>query len=159
MRRATPVLLLALALATGVARAGTAGDAATIRAAIMGWQADFNARKAVHRCALFTPDLRYDFRGFPERGHKDICTLPHRSLADKRRHFAYSADIKEVLVSGDLAVARLVWTLRATIPGAAKQEISTEPGMDVFRRFPDRSWKIIRYIAYEAPATHAASSR
>ena len=26
---------------------------------------------------------------------------------------------------------------------------STEPGMDIFRRQSDGSWKIIRYLAYE----------
>ena len=32
-----------------------------------------------------------------------------------------------------------------------KTEESREPGLDVFRKQPDGSWKIARYIAYEAP--------
>ena len=57
-------------------------------------------------------------------------------------------DIEEVLVFGDVAVVRLVWTL--TITEKDGREIrSVEPGMDVFRRQPDGSWKIVRYVAYE----------
>jgi ketosteroid isomerase-like protein len=26
---------------------------------------------------------------------------------------------------------------------------ASEPGLDIFRRQPDGSWKIVRYIAYE----------
>jgi steroid delta-isomerase len=44
-----------------------------------------------------------------------------------------------------------VWTLKVK-PKDSGLEISLdEPGMDVFRRQPDGSWKISRYIAYEAP--------
>jgi steroid delta-isomerase len=57
-------------------------------------------------------------------------------------------DIKEILVFGDVAVVRLVWTL--TIEEKDGREIkSVEPGMDVFRRQADGSWKIVRYMAYE----------
>ena len=62
-----------------------------------------------------------------------------------------SLDIKEVIVAGDLAVVRLVWRLKVTVPGAADAVESKEPGLDVFRRQPDGSWKIIRYVAYEEP--------
>jgi hypothetical protein len=37
-----------------------------------------------------------------------------------------------------------------TLPGAKEVE-SKEPGLDGFRKQPDGSWKIVRYIAYEAP--------
>jgi steroid delta-isomerase len=129
-----------------------AGDAETaIRAALSKWTADFNAGDASRICDLFAPDLVYDYRGFPERGYDDLCGLLRRSLADRTRKFAYSLDIKEIIVSGDLAVVRLVWTLRVTSPDAAKGAESKEPGLDVFRRQTDGSWKITRYIAYEAP--------
>jgi len=74
-----------------------------------------------------------------------------RSLADPTKKFAYSLDIKEIIVAGDLAVVRLVWTLKVTAAGAANAAETKEPGLDVFRRQPDGSWKIVRYVAYEEP--------
>jgi steroid delta-isomerase len=43
-----------------------------------------------------------------------------------------------------------VWALTVTL-GNGQKVTSVEPGMDVFRKEPDGSWKIIRYIAYEIP--------
>ena len=122
----------------------------TIRAALSKWTSDFNARDASRICDLFAPDLVYDYRGFPERDYPTLCGLLHRSLADPTRTFSYALDIKEIIVSGDMAVVRLVWTLKVTSAGA-KTEDSREPGLDVFRRQSDGSWKIARYIAYAAP--------
>ncbi len=48
-------------------------------------------------------------------------------------------------------MVRLVWTLTVATPGVAGTVKAEEPGMDVFRKQPDGSWKIVRYIAYEAP--------
>jgi ketosteroid isomerase-like protein len=121
-----------------------------IRAALTKWTSDFNARDASHICDLFAPDLVYDYRGFPERDYPTLCGLLHRSLADPKKTFSYTLDIKEIIVSGDMAVVRLVWTLKVASAGS-KTEESREPGLDVFRRQPDKSWKIARYIAYEAP--------
>ncbi|MDP1963609.1 MAG: DUF4440 domain-containing protein [Reyranella sp.] len=147
---------LATLLASGILSAGaaaqTAGEAETaIRDALVKWTADFNAREAARICDLFAPDLVYDYRGFPERKYADLCALLRRSLADRTRQFTYAFDIKEIIVSGDMAVVRLVWTLRITLPGAATPVESKEPGLDVFRRQPDGSWRISRYMGYEAP--------
>jgi steroid delta-isomerase len=71
-------------------------------------------------------------------------------LEDGTKKYAYTLQIKEILVWGELAVVRLVWTLRMwsiNPPGSFAQSI--EPGMDIFRRQADGSWKIIRYLAYE----------
>jgi steroid delta-isomerase len=57
-------------------------------------------------------------------------------------------DIKEILVLGDVAVVRLVWTLTIAPKDGASIE-SIEPGMDIFQRQADGSWQIIRYMAYE----------
>src|SRR6202012_4211679 len=89
-----------------------AEDAGTaVRAALAAWTANFNARNETPLCDLFAPDLRYDYRGFPERGYSAMCTLLRTSMDDPNRRFHYEADIKEVAVSGDMAMTRLDWTL------------------------------------------------
>lgn len=121
-----------------------------IRAALAKWTADFNAGRTQSICDLFSHDLRYDYRGHPERGYDDLCGLLQRSLSDRTKRYTYALAIKEILVSGDLAVVRLVWTLEATRQDASGESVTEEPGMDVFRKQSDGVWKIIRYIAYEA---------
>jgi steroid delta-isomerase len=49
---------------------------------------------------------------------------------------------------GDTAVVRLVWTFTIREKDKSGQEQSVEPGMDVFRRQADGSWKIVRYMAF-----------
>ena len=122
---------------------------AAIRAALSQWTADFNARNSRRICDLFASDLRYDYRGQPERGYRDICDLLQKSLSDSTKHYNYSPEIKEIIVSGDIAVVRLVWTLRVSSEGKTDAIVSKEPGLDVFRREPGGDWKIIRYIAYD----------
>ena len=126
-----------------------AGDAAMeVRRALTQWVADFNAGKTERVCDLFATDVRADFRGYPTRDHKAVCDLLIQSLTNKTRAFSYALDIKEILVFGDVAVVRLVWTLTIKEKGGREFK-SVEPGMDVFRRQADGSWKIVRYMAYE----------
>src|SRR5262249_10497049 len=101
-------------------------------------------------CGLFSTDLRYDFRGFPERNYTDICGGLRRALTDRTRRYAYALAVKEVLGSGDLAIVRLTWTLTITQP-VAPPKVSQEHGIDVFKRQANGTWKIIRYIAYDEP--------
>lgn len=141
-------LLLVASFMTTTHAAAAPDAEQQIRAALTRWTEDFNARRTERICELFAPELRYDYRGFMERGYEDVCALLKRSLDDPARRFRYALDVREVLVAGDLAVVRLVWILNVSHDGAATTT-SEEPGMDVFRRQPDGSWKIIRYIAYE----------
>ncbi len=151
--------LLALTLLAPPVGAGTAQSAEEgIRAALVKWTQDFNAGKADAVCSLFSPQLRYDFRGYPERGFADICARLKRSLADSGKRYVYALDIREILVSGDIGVVRLVWTLTVTL-GNGQTVTSVEPGMDVFRREPDGTWKIIRYLAFEAPERAATPEK
>jgi uncharacterized protein (TIGR02246 family) len=146
---ATFGLLLAAVCAPASAQPADAKSA--IRAALVQWTNDFNARDPSRICDLFAKDLRYDFRGLPERDYDALCGLLHKALADLTKQLIYSHDIREIIVSGDLAIVRLTWTVLVTVPGVANAAESREPGLDVFRRQPDGNWKIIRYIAYEAP--------
>jgi len=152
-------LLLAFVLVAPPVSADAARNAEEeVRSALVKWTQDFNAGNVDAVCKLFSPQLRYDFRGYPERGYADICSRLKRSLADGSKHYAYALDIREILVSGDIAVVRLVWTLTVTLANG-QVVTSVEPGMDVFRREPDGVWNIIRYLAYEAPERAAQSEK
>jgi steroid delta-isomerase len=153
LTRTSGALVLALLGVSAAAQPLAQDQAETdIRAALMKWTADFNARNTAEICDLFAPDLRYDFQGLPERGYDDICKLLHTSLSDAGKRFTYSPPaINEIIVSGDLAVVRLIWTLSVRDEGTPDNVTSREIGLDVFRRQPDGRWKIIRYIAFEAP--------
>jgi uncharacterized protein (TIGR02246 family) len=122
-----------------------------IRDALTRWTADFNARDATRICDLFAADLRYDFRGTPERDFNAMCSGLKRSLGDRSKTLTYAFEIKEIIVSGDMAVVRLVWTSRVSHAGSAQVTETREPGLDVFRRQSDGTWRISRYLAYEAP--------
>ena len=128
-----------------------------IRSALAQWTQDFNNRNAEKACSLFAQDLRYDFRGYPERDYRDICDRMQRSLGDASKTYSYDLDVREIIVSGDIAVVRLIWKLTVTLPNG-QQVVSVEPGMDVVRKEPDGAWKIIRYIAYETPERPTAPS-
>jgi uncharacterized protein (TIGR02246 family) len=151
LRGVIATLILIASWASQVTAQPSGAAQTAIRAALTTWAADFNAGKAQAVCGLFSPDLLYDYRGPPERNYKDICDLLQRSLSDRTKRYTYSVVIKEILVAGGLAVVRLTWSLKITRTDAPGEAVSEEPGMDVFRRQRDGSWKIIRYIAYETP--------
>jgi steroid delta-isomerase len=141
------VLLLALAcFATATARAEADAETA-IRAALEQWRQDFNVRKAEHICDLFAPELLYDFQGLPEQNYTLLCDRLHKALASETPNITYGLRIKEVIVSGDLAVVRLTWISTVTEADGASAT-GDEQGLDVFAKQADGSWKIIRYIAY-----------
>lgn len=153
---ATAVLAFLLCAAPASRLLADAAEGA-IRGTLAQWTEDFNAGKSDAVCNLFAPDLRYEFRGYPERGYDDICSLLRRSLNDKSKRYAYALSIREIIVSGDLAVVRLSWTLTVALPNG--QLVKTvEPGMDILRKAADGQWKIIRYIAYELPEPPARQS-
>jgi uncharacterized protein (TIGR02246 family) len=116
--------------------------------ALTQWTAAFNAGDAEKTCALFSRELRADYRGQPERGYNGQCDILKRSLSDKTRRYSYALAIKEILVWNDVAVVRLTWTLTIT-PKDGNTITSTEPGLDVFRKEADGRWRIVRYMAYE----------
>ena len=150
-RRALAILLVGYWAVTGLPAMADTGAEKAIRDALTKWTADFNGRNATRICDLFAPDLRYDFRGSPERDYNAMCSLLHRALGDRSKTITYSFDIKEIIVSGDMAIVRLVWTSRVSQEGSSQVTETKEPGLDVFRRQPDGKWRIARYMAYEAP--------
>ncbi|HVJ77582.1 MAG TPA: nuclear transport factor 2 family protein [Hyphomicrobium sp.] len=150
MTRSPSIACRALMVAvTGVAlsAAARADDAADIRTRLVQWTRDFNAGHKAAACDLFSKDLISDFRGQGEADYATRCALITRAIDDPNREFRYQLQIKEIIPSGDMAVVRLNWILGVSPPGHK----SVETGLDVFRKEKDGVWRIIRYVAYEAP--------
>ncbi len=143
---ATALAGLSTVLAPASADADVEADKAAIAARLKAWADAFNARDAAEACDIFTPDLVATVRGAPKRGRDAVCAQIASALADRTRTLRYAPDIEEILVSGDLAVVRLVWTL--TVARGPTPAVQKEPGLDVFRRGPDGRWSIIRFLAY-----------
>jgi ketosteroid isomerase-like protein len=141
------MLMLALDSPSMAEPADTPAQVA-IRARLVQWTDDFNAGKVEESCGLFAPDLRYDYRGLPERNYQDMCAGLRRALTDPSKHYSYGLAIKDIFVFGDMAAVRLVWTLTLNSAGAPPK-VSYEHGIDVFRRQPDGAWRIIRFVAYD----------
>ena len=137
--------MLALSLAC-LPCAAKSDDAADIRRALAEWAEAFNRRDADATCRLFAPDLVFRFRGHPVHGKVEMCAPLSKALSDDGQRLTYRADIEEVIVSGDLAAVRLVWTL--TVRRGGEERVSREPGLDLFHRQLDGAWRISRYLAY-----------
>jgi ketosteroid isomerase-like protein len=128
-----------------------ADGAATIRAELVAWMQAYNTRQADKVCGIFSEDLRYKFGEVPDRGYNDVCPALHRLLGDETHRSHYTLDLREILVYGDIAVVRLIWTLDSSQAGSSATVRTLEPGMDIFQRQSDGTWKIIRYLAYTSP--------
>jgi ketosteroid isomerase-like protein len=74
-----------------------------------------------------------------------------RVLGDQTHRSRYTLDLREILVYDNIAVVRLIWTLDSSQPGSSATVRTLEPGMDIFKRQNDGTWKIIRYLAYTSP--------
>lgn len=144
--------VLLLAALAGPAAAQTESDAdaqaaRAIEARLEQWTRDFNDKRKDAVCDLFSRQAISEFRGQPERSYEQICGLLQRSLEDSAKTYRYHLHIREILVFGDVAVVRLTWTLHIK----PLDVTSVEPGMDIFRKEADGKWRIVRYVAYEAP--------
>jgi uncharacterized protein (TIGR02246 family) len=120
-----------------------------IRSTIENWRSAFNARDEDRVCALFAPDLVANYQGEPQRDYASLCEMLRSAMQDPDIAYDYSVQINEIMVYGDTAVVRLVWTLEIDKAGSPAQTIE-EPAVDIFHRQADGSWKISRYLAYPA---------
>ena len=144
-------MLLAAVYASAANDDSTSAVQNQIRAELEKWTQDFNSRNASAAvCSLFAADLISNFRGQPEDSYGSLCANLQMALADQSNTYHYDLEIKEIIVSCDMAVVRLVWTLKVR-PKDGPETTTREPGLDIFRRQPDGNWQISRYMAYEAP--------
>ena len=135
------VLVLAASFAAA-AESNLPSPEAQIRASLAGWVKAFNAGDLKGAAAVWAPDLE----GWSPDGPDDTYALEQGYAAKATGQppaVVYALEIVEVMVSGDMAVVRDKWTesLRAN-PAKAR----TFRSFEVWRRQPDSSWKIARWI-------------
>jgi len=121
-------------------------DKTAITARLKEWTDAFNARDAAKTCDLFSAELISTMRGRPDEGRDAVCRRIASTLANRNLNLRYTPRIDEIILSGDLAVVRLVWSL--TTREGAKVVTWEEPGLDVFRREADGKWRIFRFLAF-----------
>jgi uncharacterized protein (TIGR02246 family) len=143
--------VLTLGVAVGCAQGDDpATDRAAIEAALKRWPNDFNAENLAGVCGLFADDVVLVYPGAPDRNRQEFCDQMQALFDDPAKQFSYDApEIGEVLVDGDLATVRLVWTLTIRDTSGKVLETVDENGLDVFRRQEDGSWKI--HISHAFP--------
>ncbi len=118
-------------------------DRAEVERALQRWPEDFNAKNQASACGLFAPDVVLSYPGGPDRGFEAMCAQFGTLFASTDKTLRYAApQIEEIIVEGDVAIVRLIWTLTVTDSQGKTLEVVREKGVDVFARQPDRGWKI-----------------
>jgi uncharacterized protein (TIGR02246 family) len=145
-------VLLSVVAATP-AHSDVGSDKAAITERLQRWAEAFNARDATGVCDVFAPDLVSTVPEVLNGNRTALCARLTALLAKPELSLHYdSPDIREIIVSGDIAVVRLFWTLTARKGG--EQSVTNEAGIDIFRRQPDGRWSIARFMSFStAPNT------
>jgi ketosteroid isomerase-like protein len=139
-------ILLAAPLLAAVPAGAAAPDAAAetaIRTALAGWVAAANRGDYEAALAVWAPDLV----GWPPEGPDDSYAreLAASKLPPQPVRTTFALSIDEVIVDGSLAVVRDTWT-QTTKRDGPPDKVETFRSFEVWRRQPDASWKISRWI-------------
>lgn len=139
--------ILAVAAAATSARADPDADRAAITARLNHWAAAFNAHDAAGIRDLFAPDLVAIVPGAIDGTRDSLCANLDALLSNPDLQLHYdNPEIREVILAGDIAVVRPIWTL--TTRKGGQQEVTAEAGIDIFKRPPDGRWSIARFAAF-----------
>jgi uncharacterized protein (TIGR02246 family) len=146
LRTTIPVFVCLLLSATS-AKSDPQSDDNAIRQRFAAWTAAFNARDARGACDIFAPDLAYSVPGVPAGTQQTMCGTLAKLFTKPGIKLSYAPpDIHGIIVSGDIAVVRLTWTLTTEADGRIEKGV--EHGIDIFRRQPDDRWSIAEFIAF-----------
>ena len=145
--KASNLFGLVLLAVAGLARADAAADNAAaekqIRAALATWVQAANRGDYKAALVVWAPDLI----GWAPEGADDTYEreTAGAKLPVQQPKTTYALTINEIIVDGSLAVVRDTWT-QTTKQDTGADKVSTFRSFEVWRRQPDSSWKISRWI-------------
>jgi ketosteroid isomerase-like protein len=120
-----------------------------IRAALAHWVAAANRQDWRAAAEIWAPDLIGWYPGQPDDSYaKEMAqaSRPRRGRTPTR----YEVTVNEVMVSGPMAVVRDTWRF-TTGSGSSDSSVAVVRSFEVWRRQPDRAWKIARWISAPEP--------
>jgi ketosteroid isomerase-like protein len=116
-RRLGGILVLVIAVAASATCARADSDQMAIKQRLQRWTAAFNARDAAGVCDLFAPDLVYSVPEVIHGRRETLCGNLSKLFDHSGLQLRYDEpDIHEVVISGDVAIVRLSWTLTGRAP-------------------------------------------
>jgi ketosteroid isomerase-like protein len=137
------VLLLAAHAAFASAEAREApSPESQIRASLAGWVIAFNSGDYKAALKVWAPDLI----GWAPEGSDDTYAREEKdalAAQGKQPTVLFTLEIVEVTVSGDMALVRDIWT---ETPRSDASKARRFRSFEIWRRQPDTSWKISRWI-------------
>jgi ketosteroid isomerase-like protein len=136
-------LLAASCLAHADAASANAEAEKQIRAALAHWTAAANRGDYASAFSVWAPDLI----GWAPAGADDSYEreAQYAKLPQSPPKTTYALTINEVIVDGSIAVVRDTWTETAQ-QDSGPAKVNTFRSFEVWRRQPDQSWKISRWI-------------
>jgi uncharacterized protein (TIGR02246 family) len=118
-------------------------DEATIRTLIQRWH-DATAQGDVDAVlALMSEDVEFFVAGKEPMKGRDAFAIGLRGLL-KTHRIVSSGDVREVQVSGDLAFAVSLLTVRIIATGSGEETLRSGHALSVFRRQPGGGWLLVR---------------
>lgn len=142
-------LALGFLLLTSSAFADAKADAEAIRKNILTYTEAVIAREHEPILALFAPDILLSYPGIPDQDYETLRKLYSEMRTREPGEVTTKPDIEEILVSGDLGFARIVWNTTVTKDGQVTKRQMKD--LQVWRREPDGKWRFIRGIHFRIP--------
>jgi len=136
------ILLISASLARADAAADNAAAEKQIRAALAHWVEAANRGDYKAALVVWAPDL---IGWSPDGSDDNYAREAAGAKAPGPVKTTYGLTINEVIVDGSLAVVRDTWT-QTTKQDSGPDKIASFRSYEVWRRQPDRTWKISRWI-------------
>jgi ketosteroid isomerase-like protein len=127
-------------------------DVATLRSAILRSAESFNKGDADAIMSQYARDIVLSYPGLPDLGY-DTLVENYREMVKRPPGVTVhtSPTIEEILVSGDLALIRLMWTTTTTEASPPRQASRRMKDFQVWRRESDGTWKFARGMHFRIP--------
>ena len=127
-------------------------DVAALRSAIHKSADSFNRGDADAIMSQYARDIVLSYPGLPDLGY-DALVESYREMVKRPPGVTVqtSPTIEEILVSGDLALIRLMWTTTTTETTPPRQATRRMKDFQVWRRESDGTWKFARGMHFRIP--------
>lgn len=152
--RLAACLLTAISILGAQASAQNASekDVEVLRSAILKSAESFNKGDADAIMSPYAKDIVLSYPGLPDLGYDELVQS-YREMVKRPPGVTVqtSPTIEEILVSGDLALIRVMWTTTTTEANPPRQATRRMKDFQVWRRESDGTWKFARGMHFRIP--------